>query len=79
MRALVTGAGKRLGKAIALALADDEQARRAAYRKLDSTVHVDMPVLPLFHDQVTHILSNRVDGWQIHPVNRLDLRRVTKR
>ena len=66
------------GFAEALALADDEQARRAAYQHLDSIVHADMPVLPLFHDQVTHILSDRVDGWQIHPVNRLDLRRVSK-
>jgi ABC-type transport system substrate-binding protein len=66
------------GFAEALALADDEQARRAAYQRLDSIVHADMPVLPLFHDQVTHILSDRVDGWQIHPVNRLDLRRVSK-
>jgi hypothetical protein len=37
-----------------------------------------MPVIPLFHDRVTHILSDRVSGWQIHPVNRLDLRRVKK-
>ncbi len=40
----------------ALALADDEDARRAAYLRLDSTIHADMPVIPLFHDQETHIL-----------------------
>lgn len=66
------------GFAAAFALADDERARRSAYQTLDSIVHADMPVIPLFHDQVTHILSNHVDGWQIHPVNRLDLRRVSK-
>ena len=42
-------------------------------------VHADMPVIPLFHDQVTHMVSKNIEGWTIHPVNRLDLRRVVKR
>ena len=37
-----------------------------------------MPVIPLFHDRVTHVLREDVEGWAISPVNRLDLRRVKK-
>ena len=51
----------------------------AMYARLDSLVHEEMPVIPLFHDRVTHALSSRIEGWNIHPVNRLDLRRVVKR
>jgi peptide/nickel transport system substrate-binding protein len=64
---------------LALAQANEPAKRLAAYVKLDSLVHADMPVIPLFHDQVTHVVSRRVEGWEIHPVNRLDLRRVVKR
>jgi peptide/nickel transport system substrate-binding protein len=57
---------------------ENREARLSIYAQLDSLVHSSMPVIPLFHDEVTHILSNKVSGWRIHPVNRLDLRRVTK-
>jgi ABC-type transport system substrate-binding protein len=57
---------------------DNREARLWTYAQLDSLLHSSMPVIPLFHDEVTHILSNKVSGWRIHPVNRLDLRRVTK-
>ena len=63
----------------ALLQADRPEARLEAYRALDALIHEDMPVIPLFHDQVTHFVSRRIDGWPIHPVNRLDLRRVVKR
>jgi len=66
------------GYAEALGTASSEHVRRRKYAALDSLVHRDMPVIPLFHDRVTHILSDRVGGWQIHPVNRLDLRRGKK-
>ena len=57
---------------------DNREARLSTYVQLDSLLHSSMPVIPLFHDEVTHILSNKIAGWQIHPVNRLDLRRVAK-
>lgn len=56
----------------------DEATRRKLYVSMDSLVHASMPVIPLFHDQVTHFVSHRVKGWTVHPVNRLDLRRVSK-
>lgn len=63
----------------ALLEADRPEARLEMYRALDELIHEDMPVIPLFHDQVTHFVSHRIKGWPIHPVNRLDLRRVVKR
>ena len=57
---------------------ENNEARLTTYAQLDSLVHSSMPVIPLFHDEVTHILSSKVQGWRIHPVNRLDLRRVVK-
>jgi len=63
----------------ATTMSSDKDARMRSYNQLDSLIHEEMPVIPLFHDQVTHVLSNRIEGWQIHPVNRLDLRRVKKR
>ena len=63
----------------ALLQADRPDARLEMYRSLDELIHEDMPVIPLFHDQVTHFVSDRIEGWTIHPVNRLDLRRVVKR
>ena len=57
---------------------DNREVRLSTYVHLDSLLHSSMPVIPLFHDEVTHILSNKIAGWQIHPVNRLDLRRVAK-
>ncbi|MGB1363530.1 MAG: ABC transporter substrate-binding protein [Flavobacteriales bacterium] len=62
----------------ALMLSDDELGRRALYMTMDSLVHSEMPVIPLFHDRVTHVLREDVEGWAISPVNRLDLRRVKK-
>ena len=62
----------------ALALSDDDLGRRALYLAMDSLVHHEMPVIPLFHDRVTHVLRKDVAGWAISPVNRLDLRRVNK-
>ena len=62
----------------ALTLSDDELGRRALYMTMDSLVHREMPVIPLFHDRVTHVLRDDVEGWPISPVNRLDLRRVKK-
>jgi peptide/nickel transport system substrate-binding protein len=57
---------------------DNDSLRINRYKKLDDMVHQDMPVIPLFHDQVSHFLSVEVQGWEVHPVNRLDLRRVRK-
>lgn len=58
--------------------APNDSARLARYTQMDSIVAHELPVIPLFHDRVTHFIRNDVRGWPIHPVNRLDLRRVHK-
>jgi ABC-type transport system substrate-binding protein len=56
----------------------EEEARWDLYSKMDSIVFAEMPVIPLFHDQVTHFVRNSIDGWVVSPVNRLELRYVKK-
>ena len=60
------------------ALGANDSTRLKAYAAMDDLVARDLPVIPLFHDRVTHFVRNEVEGWSIHPVNRLDLRRVHK-
>ena len=66
------------GFAQAMASTGGPSDRWGQYRRLDALLHQDMPVIPLFHDQVSHFVNVDVEGWQVHPVNRLDLRRVRK-
>lgn len=47
-------------------------------REMERAVLKHMPVIPLWHDRVSHFLRKEVAGWQISPSNRLDLRRVQK-
>ena len=35
-----------------------------------------MPLIPLWHDEVLHLVSSEWTGWQISATNRLDLRKV---
>ena len=51
-------------------------ARDAILREIESTVLEDMPVIPLWHDEVVHLVASGWTGWQVSPTNRLDLRRV---
>ena len=54
------------------------QERQALLRAAESKMLLDMPVIPLWHDQVVHLVSRQWEGWQVSPTNRLDLRRVRK-
>lgn len=58
--------------------ASSDSMRHQIYGEMDDRIAEDLPVIPLFHDRVTHFVRNEVKGWVIHPVNRLDLRRVQK-
>ena len=55
------------------------QERLEIYRSMNERIGQFMPVIPLFHDQVTHFVRNDVMGWKVSPVNRLDLREVRKK
>jgi len=50
--------------------------RESLLRRAESQVMQDMPVIPLWHDQVVHLVSRDWEGWQVSPTNRLDLRHV---
>ena len=56
----------------------DPASRMESHRRMNAFIASDLPVNPLFHDQVTHFIRNDIRGWVISPVNRLDLRRVRK-
>ena len=61
------------------AINEPQEAKRfIMYQELNRMISHDLPVIPLFHDQVTHFLRKEVQGWEINAVNRLDLRRVHK-
>ena len=54
----------------------NDSLRYAIYRRLDSLVMHDVPVLPLYYDRVTHFVRNEVVDFPTNPVNMLDLSRV---
>ena len=56
----------------------DASERMVLYGDLNEMVSEALPLIPLFHDQVTHFVRHDVQGWEINSVNRLDLRRVKK-
>ena len=47
-------------------------------RQAEFQVLEEMPVIPLWHDEVVHIVSSRWTDWTVTPTNRLDLRRVRR-
>tara|TARA_B100000768_G_C11278301_1_gene377120 strand:- start:1749 stop:3425 length:1677 start_codon:yes stop_codon:yes gene_type:complete len=52
--------------------------RQLLYRNMNERLAFSMPVIPLFHDQVTHFVRQEIKGWKVSSVNRLDLREVRK-
>lgn len=44
--------------------------------KIGMTMMEDVPILPLFYDEVLRFVNKRVDGLGSNPTNLLDLRRV---
>ena len=56
----------------------NDTIRMKQYAEMNAVITTSLPLIPLFHDQVTHFIRNEVEGWEINSVNRLDLRRVRK-
>lgn len=50
--------------------------RDSLLRSAEQQVLDDMPLIPLWHDQVVHLVSSDWTGWSVSPTNRLDLRHV---
>ena len=53
--------------------------REGILRALEAHVMKGVPVIPLWHDEVLHLVSTSWTGWRISPINRLDLRQVRRR
>ncbi|MCB0696668.1 MAG: ABC transporter substrate-binding protein [Chitinophagaceae bacterium] len=55
---------------------NNDTARWALYRSMDSLVMQEAPLIPLFYDQMTHFTQKRVRGFSATPMNVIDLKRV---
>ncbi len=62
-----------------MATSENIRIKRAAkWNQLDSALMNELPIIPLYHDQVLHFVSNHVDNWTINAINMLDLTHVQK-
>jgi peptide/nickel transport system substrate-binding protein len=50
--------------------------RQKLYQQMDSLIAADLPVIPLYYDQVTHFIRKEVFDFETNPVNMLNLTRV---
>ena len=57
----------------------NDSLRQAIYIRMDQMVTDDAPVIPLWYDQVIHLVSPHVTGFYPNALNLTDLRRVRKR
>lgn len=57
---------------------NDEQKRVLLYKKMDSMVMSELPIVPIFYDQSTTFLRKNVHGFTTSAINMLDLTYVWK-
>jgi peptide/nickel transport system substrate-binding protein len=55
---------------------NDDSVRYALYRQMDQRVMDASPVIPLWYDEVVHLINPRVTGLEPNGLNLLELRRV---
>jgi oligopeptide transport system substrate-binding protein len=54
----------------------NDSLKYALYRQMDQLVMDDAPVVPLWYDEVVHLVDPRVKGFEPNALNLLELRRV---
>lgn len=54
----------------------NDSIRMDRYQKMALMIEQDMPVIPLYYDQVSHFINKRIEHFPTNPVNMLDLRKV---
>ena len=54
----------------------DDKDRYACYRKLDSIIVEEAPVVPLFYDMVVRFTPHNIHGFSPNPMNNLILKNV---
>lgn len=52
----------------------DDSARHTLYRRLDQLIIDDAPIVPLWYDEVIHLVQPRVQGFEPNSLNLLELR-----
>lgn len=60
-------------------LETNDQKRFDLYRKMDSIIVSEAPVIPLFYDKAIRFVSKDLQGLGINPLNSLHLKRVSKK
>jgi len=56
----------------------DSEKRFELYRKMDSIIVLEAPVIPLFYDKVIRFTAKNVENLGVNPLNLLQLKRVKK-
>src|SRR5690554_2713968 len=56
----------------------DDEKRFDIYRKMDSIIVSEAPVIPLFYDKAIRFTSKKVDNLGVNPLNLLQLKKVKK-
>ncbi|HEY4289767.1 MAG TPA: ABC transporter substrate-binding protein [Puia sp.] len=57
---------------------EDDSVRYRLYREMDQRIVDASPVVPLWYDEVVHLINPRVKGFDPNALNLLELRRVRK-
>jgi len=57
---------------------EDDTVRYRLYREMDQRIVDASPVVPLWYDEVVHLINPRVKGFDPNALNLLELRRVRK-
>ena len=61
-----------------LFITTDREERYKLYRKMDSLIIEDAPIVPLYYDQFVRFSQKNVNGLTTNPINLLNLKMVTK-
>jgi oligopeptide transport system substrate-binding protein len=56
---------------------NNDSARYELYRQMDRMIIADAPVVPLWYDEVIHLVQPNVQGFHPNSVNLLELRKVS--
>ncbi|MCX8081084.1 MAG: ABC transporter substrate-binding protein [Bacteroidia bacterium] len=56
----------------------NDSIRISMYRELNAMIMEDVPVIPLYYDEVVHLVSKKISGLEPNPMNLLNLKSVRK-
>ncbi len=57
----------------------NETKRKRIYKKLDSLIMNEAPIVPLYYDKVMRFTHKNVMGLESNPINQLNLKKVYKK